>query len=336
MLYVDEVNLLEDHPVDIILDAAATGVNRVEREGLSICHPSRFVLVGTMNPKKGALRPQLLDRFGLCVGVEGEKDLAARIELMRRREAFDMNNAAFLKEWRLKDPCLTTGIQQAQSMLKAVEITAEDRAQMSRICQEACVAGYRADLMMERCARTIAAVEGRTKVLTSDIQEAGVFFLPHRIRKNEPPPSAPPSPIKEPKDDGAVSENNEPAGGETTSNSTSAENDFSDNGQTSPEAINSLEERIFTIGQTFNVHRIKVRKDRIARRGSGRRSQTPSANKSGRYVTNRMAGDFEDIALDATLRAAAPTKASAATQIWQQISTERTFGKKSANAESAT
>lgn len=306
ILYIDEVNLLEDHLVDIILDAAAAGVNRVEREGLSIRHPSRFVLVGTMNPEEGALRPQLLDRFGLCVEVEGEKDLAARIELMRRREAFDMNNAAFLKEWRLKDQCLTTAIGQAQSMLKAVEITTEQRAQMSRICREACVAGHRADLMMERCARTIAAVEGRTKVLTSDIQEAATFVLPHRIRQNEPPPSAPPPPMKEPKDDGSVSENNEPAGGETTSNSTSAENDFSDNGQTSPEASNFLEERIFAIGQTFNVRRIEVRKDRLARRGSGRRSHTRSANKSGRYVKNRMAEDFEDIALDATLRAAAP------------------------------
>jgi magnesium chelatase subunit D len=160
--------------------------------------------------------------------------------------------------------------------------------------------------MMERCARTIAAVEGRTKVLPADIQEAATLVLPHRIRQNQPPPSAPPPPMKAPKDDGPTSENNEPAGEETTSNSTSAESDFSDNGKTPPEASNFLEERIFDIGQTFNVRRIEVRKDRISRRGSGRRSHTRSGNKSGRYVKNRMAEDYEDIALDATLRAAAP------------------------------
>ena len=306
ILYVDEVNLLEDHLVDMILDAAATGVNRVEREGLSLRHPSRFVLVGTMNPEEGALRPQLLDRFGLCVEVAGEKDLDARIELMRRREAFDINNAAFMEKWRLKDQRIADTIVQAQGILEAVEITAEQRAQMSRICQEACVAGHRADLMMERCARTIAAVEGRTTILTADIQEAATVVLPHRIRQNEPPPSAPPPPMNELQEDGPVSEDNPAAGGETSSNSTSAENDYSDNEQTPPESSKSLEERIFSIGQTFNVRRIEVRKDRIARRGSGRRSHTRSANKSGRYVKNRIAEDFEDIALDATLRAAAP------------------------------
>lgn len=306
ILYVDEVNLLEDHLVDLILDAAAAGVNRVEREGFSFRHPSRFVLVGTMNPEEGALRPQLLDRFGLCVEVEGEKDPAARIELMRRREAFDMDNAAFMEKWRQRDRRLSDAIVQAQSLLATVEITAAQRARMSRICQEACVAGHRADLMMERCARTIAAVEGRTKVLPADIREASTFVLPHRIRQNEPPPSAPPPPMEAPKNDEPGSENDAPAGGEAAPNSTSAENDFSDNGKTPHESIDSPEERIFAIGQTFNVRRIEARKDRIARRGSGRRSHTRSANKSGRYVKNRITEDFEDIALDATLRAAAP------------------------------
>ncbi len=306
ILYVDEVNLLEDHLVDVILDAAATGVNRVEREGLSLCHRSRFVLVGTMNPEEGALRPQLLDRFGLCVEVTGEKNPAARIELMQRREAFDINNAVFMEKWRLKDQHLADTIVQAQGMLAMVEITADQRAHMSRICQEACVAGHRADLMMERCAKAIAAVEGRTKILTADIREAATFVLPHRIRQNDTPPSAAPPPMKEPQEDGQVSKDHPDTGGETSSNSISAENNFSDNEQTPPETSNSLEERIFAIGQTFNVRRIEVGKDRIARRGSGRRSHTRSANKSGRYVKNRIAEDFKDIALDATLRAAAP------------------------------
>lgn len=306
ILYIDEVNLLNDHLVDVILDTAASGLNRVEREGLSFIHPSRFVLVGTMNPEEGTLRPQFLDRFGMSVEVSGEKDPAVRIELMRRREAFDTNPIAFMQEWRPRNQLLAENVAQAQHLLKTVEITTEQREDMSQMCQEACVAGHRADLMMERCTKTIAALAGRTHILHDDIREAASFVLPHRSRQNDAPPPAPPPPSKQKPDEGPVPDDETASGGKQSSNTISNGNDSADDPQTPPASTGSIEERIFAIGKTFNVQRIEVRKDRIARCGSGRRSQTRSANKSGRCVNYRIAENFEDIALEATLRAAAP------------------------------
>lgn len=307
VLYIDEVNLLDDHLVDVIVDTAASGVNRVEREGISVVHPARFILVGTMNPEEGALRPQLLDRFGLCVNVSGERNPADRLELMRRREAFDLDAAAFAHQWAEADRRLTDSIRQARRRLAGVTVTAEQRAAIARLCRQANVAGHRADLIMEHCARTIAAAAARTQIQSGDICEAAEFVLPHRTRQTDPPampPSAPERTAAEP----PAADSNEAGSGAVPEPDSPGETDSGGRNRP-PETDGALQERIFAVGQTFDVRRIEPRKDRLARRGSGKRSHTRSAHKSGRYVRNRIAEDFTDLALDATLRAAAPYQA---------------------------
>lgn len=183
ILYVDEVNLLDDHVVDILLDSAAMGVNTIEREGISYTHPAKFTLVGTMNPEEGDLRPQLLDRFGLVVDVVGEGEISQRVDVIKRRLDFEENNEAFHELYKVKQNELVEQIQNATVFLPNVRFDDQLLETIARISMALGVDGHRADIVMMKTAMTIAAYHGNESVTSQDIKEAAIFVLPHRMRK---------------------------------------------------------------------------------------------------------------------------------------------------------
>lgn len=184
ILYVDEVNLLHDHLVDLLLDAAAMGASYVEREGVSVRHAARFLLVGTMNPEEGELRPQLLDRFGLTVEVAASRETDQRVEVVRRRLAYDDDPAGFAARWADEEGALRERIAAARALLP--QVTLGDRAlrQIAATCAAFEVDGMRADIVMARTATALAAWAGRTDVLAEDVRQAALLALPHRRRRN--------------------------------------------------------------------------------------------------------------------------------------------------------
>jgi Mg-chelatase subunit ChlI len=183
ILYIDEINLLEDHIVDIILDAAAMGVNYIEREGISYSHPSRFVLVGTMNPEEGELRPQLIDRFGLSVEIAGEQDEKARIEVLKRRLEYERDPAAFVERYLQEEKMLRAAIDAAVRMLASVGVPEPMMELTARIALKAEIDGHRGDITMVKAARVFAALDGRLEVERSDILRGAELALPHRRRR---------------------------------------------------------------------------------------------------------------------------------------------------------
>ncbi|MFF9399800.1 MULTISPECIES: putative cobaltochelatase [unclassified Streptomyces] len=184
ILYVDEVNLLHDHLVDLLLDAAAMGASYVEREGVSVRHAARFLLVGTMNPEEGELRPQLLDRFGLTVEVAASRDTDQRVEVVRRRLAYDADPAAFAAEWASEEAALRARIAAARALLPGVRLGDGALRQIAATCAAFEVDGMRADIVMARTATALAAWAGRTDVLAEDVRQAALLALPHRRRRN--------------------------------------------------------------------------------------------------------------------------------------------------------
>src|SRR5690349_19014128 len=183
ILYVDEVNLLDDHLVDVLLDAAAMGVNVVEREGVSFAHPSRFILVGTMNPEEGELRPQLLDRFGLCVDVEGIRDPDERVLIAERDAAFKRGEHEFVNEFAAADANLSRALGEAIARVKDVRLTAGHVRLISSICVEAEVLGHRADVVIDHAARALAAYRRHPSPSREDIYDAATLALAHRARQ---------------------------------------------------------------------------------------------------------------------------------------------------------
>ncbi|MFF5087355.1 putative cobaltochelatase [Streptomyces niveus] len=184
VLYVDEVNLLHDHLVDLLLDAAAMGSSYVEREGVSVRHAARFLLVGTMNPEEGELRPQLLDRFGLTVEVAASREPDLRVEVVRRRLAYDDDPAAFAARWADEEDALRARIVAARALLPEVRLGDAALRQIAATCAAFEVDGMRADIVMARTATTLAAWAGRTVVLAEDVRQAALLALPHRRRRN--------------------------------------------------------------------------------------------------------------------------------------------------------
>ncbi|CAG7648307.1 Magnesium-chelatase 38 kDa subunit [Paenibacillus solanacearum] len=183
ILYVDEINLLDDAIVDALLDAAAMGVNTVEREGVSHSHPAQFILIGTMNPEEGELRPQLLDRFALSVEVSGEKDVPSRMEVIRRRLAFESDPEPFRQRYGQDQMLLQERIVQAKELLRQIEPTEEMLEWTANIGIRLEVDGHRADITLMKTAMALAAYQGRTRVLPEDMTEAAMLVLPHRMRK---------------------------------------------------------------------------------------------------------------------------------------------------------
>ncbi len=183
-LYIDEVNLLEDHLVDLLIDVAASGENVVEREGLSVRHPARFVLVGSGNPEEGELRPQLLDRFGLSVEVATPTDITARIDIVRRRDAYDRDPRGFAATWHEADLALRAQIEAARALLPSVVVPDAVLEQAARLCMALGTDGLRAELTLLRAARALAALEGTQEATNAHIREVAPSALRHRLRRD--------------------------------------------------------------------------------------------------------------------------------------------------------
>lgn len=184
ILYVDEVNLLDDHLVDVLLDAAASGWNTVEREGISISHPARFILIGSGNPEEGELRPQLLDRFGMHAQVGTVKEAALRVKIVEERARFDYDSQSFRADYRVSQDNLRQQIREARERLSGVSIDYDLRVNISKICSELNVDGLRGDIVTNRAAKALAALGGRQLVTHKDILTVIPLCLRHRLRKD--------------------------------------------------------------------------------------------------------------------------------------------------------
>jgi len=182
ILYVDEVNLLDDHIVDVLLDAAAMGLNTVEREGVSVSHPARFILVGTMNPEEGDLRPQLLDRFGLCVDVAGIRDVTQRVEIVERREDFEEDPEAFAARYEAQETAEAERIARAIRTLPDVEVDRDILVGIAALGIELEVDGHRADIVTRKSAQALAAYENRDRATFDDVERVAPAVLAHRVK----------------------------------------------------------------------------------------------------------------------------------------------------------
>jgi magnesium chelatase subunit I len=183
-LYIDEVNLLEDHLVDLLLDVAATGENVVERDGLSIRHSARFVLIGSGNPEEGELRPQLLDRFGLSVDVRSPDDVATRVAILKRRDAFDRNPDRFCADWEKAEAKLTRTLKKARALLPDIEASDAIMERASQLCLAVGADGLRGELTLIRAARATAAIDGKREVKDKHLIAVAAMALRHRLRRN--------------------------------------------------------------------------------------------------------------------------------------------------------
>ncbi len=183
-LYIDEVNLLEDHLVDALLDVAASGENVVEREGLSIRHPAKFVLVGSGNPEEGELRPQLLDRFGLSVDVRTPKDIDTRVKIVQLRDEFERDSIKFVKAWRRKDGVIRRKIEKARGALDEVEVPVDALESAARLCMALGTDGLRGELTLVRASRALAAFAGKKAVDTEHLWAVAPMVLRHRLRRD--------------------------------------------------------------------------------------------------------------------------------------------------------
>lgn len=308
ILYVDEVNLLDDHLVDILLDAVAMGVNVVEREGVSYSHPSRFILIGTMNPEEGELRPQLLDRFGLCVEVQGLTDPALRAEVVKRYLEYENNPHEFEATWEEEQKRLRETIMTAREIYPSVSYSEEILELITRIAIDMGVDGHRADIAMLKTARTIAAYHQRKEVLVEDVREAAELVLPHRLRKKPfQEPQAQDDKIKDSIDRHSRLLQNKH---DTVAPAENQEITGSGNKSGHHQHTNGSAEINFEVGAPFSLKKLTTSPERTMNMSlpqSGRRSKVKTQAKSGRYVRSAIPDDkTNDIAFDATLRAAAP------------------------------
>ncbi|WP_367268761.1 ATP-binding protein, partial [Veillonella sp.] len=177
------INLLDDHVVDVLLDAAAMGINTVEREGISYSHPAKFILVGTMNPEEGDIRPQLLDRFGLSVDVKGEREPESRMEVVKRRLAFESDKAAFEAVYKDSERELAESVVKARALLPQVNVTDAVLRKIAALSIRLNVDGHRPDITMLHTAKALAAYNERTEIINDDLKEAAQLVLPHRMRR---------------------------------------------------------------------------------------------------------------------------------------------------------
>ncbi len=317
ILYVDEVNLLNDHLVDVLLDAAAMGRNYVEREGISVSHAAEFILVGTMNPEEGDLRPQLLDRFGLAVEVDSAFTAEERQEVVRRRIAYEAEPYGFMDAWQEVEAEERARILRSQQLLPKVTVPDDILELITGICHEYQVDGLRADIVMYKTASTIAAYEGRDQVLAEDVREAAEMALLHRQRRQ---PFQQPHLVTEQLDQMMDEFQNRPQNREPQDQDSSQSEEQDDGDPDSPEqeqeeqqqpeppGESGPQDQYFEVGNPFSVRSLQVKPpDNRARPTSGRRARTVSGSPSGRYVGAETPQEkASDLALDATLRAAAP------------------------------
>jgi len=327
MLYVDEVNLLDDHVVDVLLDSAAMGVNVVEREGISFSHPAQFILVGTMNPEEGELRPQLLDRFGLCVLITSIADTEARKEILIRRIQYERDPVAFYEAWRDDEERLAQQIIRARDLLYQVSYTEQDLSVIAQLTADLGVDGHRGDIVILKAGLAHAAFEGRDQINARDILLAAELALPHRLKKRplqqggagleqlreqlqalESQMTSSKAPLLQELSSGGKKKDlsgDEPPLDDRLPLLESIPKMQQDTEDGSPSS--SRQGVPVPVGGGIQPPRLTTPLDRLARRTSGRRSLTRTDRKRGRYVFSRpMEGRISDIAFDATIRQAAP------------------------------
>jgi magnesium chelatase subunit D len=295
VLFIDDVNLLSPEIVSLILEVQGRGENIVEREGLRMRHPASFILVASMYPEEGDLSPHLLDRFGMCAGFERLTDAGERMSVVRAAICQDQTDA---------DLELTEQIEAARKILLTIAVHDRFLEYIADICINYNVAGHRADLYLLAAARAYAALKGRSDVSRDDINAVAPLVLMHRRRELQPPPPPdqqeepyPPEHNHEPPPDNQQEQQPEPP----QNNTDEQEHDQ----PPKPHELPPQKEEVFTVGQPFQLKRIAFRKDRLERAASGRRTRTRARNRGGRYVKSVLRKN-RDIAIDATLRAAAP------------------------------
>ena len=328
ILYIDEVNLLDDHVADVLLDSAAMGVNMVEREGVSVGHPARFIIVGTMNPEEGELRPQLLDRFGLQANVESLSDADARVKIVKVAESFENDPGRCREEFGDAQMELAESILAAKSLLPDVTISDDLLKTTAEMCIELGVRTHRAEIVITRTAKTIAALDRRTEVTLNDIKEAMELALPHRMRRKPfEPPELDTEKLDEMMDEkGREKDEEEPQqkedeeeGPQERREQPEHKHEHEHTGGSEPQDPPDTDddgeqaqapESVFAIGDPIDVNKVrpKERRDRIHRsKTSGRRIPTLACFNRGRYASHTIPpGKPTDIAIDATIRAAAP------------------------------
>jgi magnesium chelatase subunit D len=294
ILYIDEVNLLPDHLVDVLLDAAAMGVNVVQREGLSVSHPARFTLIGTMNLEEGDLRPQLLDRFGLMVEVTAPRDKAMRAEVVRRRIAFEADPAAYAAAWMHEQQALRQQLATAQQLLPGVVLDDALLDLISHLCCEFEVASLRADIVMHKASRALAALQGQSQVTPEHVRAAAELVLPHRRRRK---PFEQPGLDQNQLDELMQQALQQPDEGEPEADGEQEQEHEQNNGESQDQ------QQAFAAASAGNVRKIEV--DTAANRyASGKRSTATDAPR-GRVVRAVPDPNPSSLAVDATLRSAA-------------------------------
>ncbi len=338
ILYVDEVNLLDDHIVDVLLDAAAMGVNVVEREGVSFAHPSRFILVGTMNPEEGELRPQLLDRFGLCVDVEGIRDPDERVLIAERDAAFKRGDHEFANEFAAADRNLSRALAEAIAAVKNVRVTPGHARLISSICVEAAVLGHRADVVIDHASRALAAYRRHATPSREDIYDAATLALAHRARqplRRDPDETTSPSEQGE-EQQGSKPSESEPGDPQASDSESAADSsaEASASASDSGEQTAGSDQGMTTGGssgnesapdalETFNLRRIDLPRQRRVRKQGGKRSASQTADRRGRYVRAEPRAKVNDLAIDATVRAAAPMQKNRGRLAGERLKLER-------------
>lgn len=328
ILYIDEVNLLSDHLVDLLLDAAAMGRNYVERDGISVSHPSQFILVGTMNPEEGELRPQLLDRFGLMVEADDGFAPAERAEVVRRRIAFEADPGAFAETWASEQAALRTRLIAARDRTSAVTVPPVMIEAITMLCAASEVDGLRADIVIYRTASTLAAWEGRDEVTLDDVRAAARLALVHRQRRQpfqqpqldeqrlddalrdfeEQQPQQPQEQPGQPDDSPQDSNHDRGDDADAGPDDTPPDNPDGTPPPPPPPGGAEAQEQRAAIGEQAPVKPPELRRlDSRERHANGRRIETRSESSQGRHVGSRIpAGTVTDLDVVATLRAAAP------------------------------
>lgn len=331
ILYIDEVNLLRQELLLAVLDANAAGLNQVERDGISFTHPVHLTVLATMNPEEGVLPQHILDRFGMYVDVEGEAEIEHRVMIMRRALAYGSDVASFRKEYADSTQELATRIAAAVKLLPQIQLSDAMVILAAQMVSQALCAGHRAEIYLLEAAKALAALAGRSYVLPKDVEEAAQYVLPHRMRK-------PPEPQEPEENEQESQEQNED---DSENNDDEAQDDSLDNDNMPPPPLNNNEddgdaddeqgeneqeqkdehgpqhnndrlapeEQIADIDKSFRLPKmlLDLGKDRNIRRGSGKRSTTRTDLKQGRYVRAELPkAKVEDLAFDATIRAAAP------------------------------
>ncbi len=319
ILYIDEVNLLNDHLVDVLLDASAMGRNYVEREGVSVSHAAEFILVGTMNPEEGDLRPQLLDRFGLAVEVEGTFPPEERREVVRRRIDYEEDPHGFISSWREAEEGERQRLLRSRLLLPQVRVSGQVLELITNICAEYRVDGMRGDIVMYKTAGTVAAYEGRTEVTAQDVKEAALLALLHRQRRQ---PFQQPHLATEQLDEMVQDFQNQDRrressdreqGGPPEAEESGPDPSDLENPDPSPEGdpdggLEGPGDQDFEVGAPFSVRPIEIGSpDARPRPGSGKRAKVVGGAAAGRYVGAALPqGEGAGLALDATIRVAAP------------------------------